>query len=113
RPQRRPGPSPTRILGRSLVYPIRAARGSTWILAKMVRAALAERLQGLISRAREPPIGVARFYRHFSRVAFLFSAGGKSQSWIAYRLCFGRFLNFTTTGVKTNLIPPNLTEDGF
>ena len=98
------------------------------IPARTAPTALAEPASTPISRARslakpplakppgaadsflsgEPPIGVARFYRHFSRVAFLFSEGGKSQSWIAYRLCFGRFLNFTPTGVKTNLIPPNL-----
>ena len=35
---------------------------------------------------------------------------GKSQDWISLRLRFGRFLNFTTTVVKTDPLPANLTE---
>jgi len=33
--------------------------------------------------------------------------------WIQYRLCFGRFLNFTTTVVKAGTLPKNLTERRF
>src|SRR5215831_15282488 len=44
------------------------------------------------------------------RAAFSVSAGGKSQSWIAYPLCFGRFLNFTTTVVNDESVLANLTE---
>jgi transcriptional regulator with XRE-family HTH domain len=38
---------------------------------------------------------------------------GKSQQWIAVRLRFGRFLDFTTTVVNTESIPNNFTEGRF
>jgi transcriptional regulator with XRE-family HTH domain len=38
---------------------------------------------------------------------------GKSQSWIQYRLRFGRFLDFTTMVVKAENVPNNLTERRF
>jgi hypothetical protein len=38
---------------------------------------------------------------------------GKSQSWIQYRLRFGRFLHFTTVVVKFESVPSNLTEGRF
>jgi hypothetical protein len=37
---------------------------------------------------------------------------GKSQDWVSLRLRFGRFLNFTTTVVNSEL-PPNFTERRF
>ena len=38
---------------------------------------------------------------------------GKSQSWVGQRLCFGRFLNFTTNVVNAVAPPTNLTEGYF
>jgi hypothetical protein len=38
---------------------------------------------------------------------------GKSQQWMAYRVRFGRFLNFTTTGVNPESLPSNLSERRF
>ena len=38
---------------------------------------------------------------------------GKSQSWVSYRLVFGRFLEFTTIVVKPENLPRNLTEGRF
>jgi hypothetical protein len=38
---------------------------------------------------------------------------GKSQDWAALRLRFGRFWNFTTTVVKVETLPANLTEGHF
>jgi len=38
---------------------------------------------------------------------------GKTQQWVANRLRFGRFLNFTTTVVNADILPANLTEGRF
>jgi hypothetical protein len=39
---------------------------------------------------------------------------GKSQRWISYHLCFGRFLAFSTSGSnQQNTLPINLTERRF
>jgi hypothetical protein len=38
---------------------------------------------------------------------------GKSPQWIAQRLRFGRFLNFSTMVEKTETLPKNLTERKF
>ena len=38
---------------------------------------------------------------------------GRSQSWVGYRLVFGRFLQFTTTGGIFKKPPKNLTERRF
>ena len=38
---------------------------------------------------------------------------GKTQQWVAYRLRLGQFLEFTTTGCKTQKPPENLTERRF
>jgi transcriptional regulator with XRE-family HTH domain len=38
---------------------------------------------------------------------------GKSRTWIVYRLCFGKFLNFVTVVTNSDLTPNNLTERRF
>jgi hypothetical protein len=38
---------------------------------------------------------------------------GKSQRWISYRLTFGHFLTFSTTVLKAETLPNNLTERRF
>jgi hypothetical protein len=38
---------------------------------------------------------------------------GKTQQWVAYRMRFGRFLNFTTAVVNAETLPANLTEGRF
>jgi hypothetical protein len=38
---------------------------------------------------------------------------GRTQSWVQYRLRFGRFLNFITMVIKTDSLPKNLTERRF
>ena len=38
---------------------------------------------------------------------------GKSQRWVSYRLVFGRFLLFSTTGANASKLPFNVTERRF
>jgi hypothetical protein len=38
---------------------------------------------------------------------------GKTIAWVAYRLRFGRFLNFSTTVENRQTLPSNLTERRF
>lgn len=38
---------------------------------------------------------------------------GKGQTWVVYRLRFGRFLNFITTVINAENLPNGLTEGRF
>jgi hypothetical protein len=54
----------------------------------------------------------ALFYRSGWTQEELAQKEGKSRTWVVYRLTFGRFLKFVTTGDNFQ-IPPNLSERAF
>jgi hypothetical protein len=61
---------------------------------------------------REQALAVL-FYRSNWTQEDLAKKLGKTQQWVSYRVLFGKFLNFTTTVVNTEITPKNLTERRF
>lgn len=53
------------------------------------------------------------FYRSGWTQEELAKKEGKSQDWVSLRVRFGRFLNFTTTVVSSEIVPNNLSEGKF